>query len=144
MESSFHCRTATRWLPCVTMILMASCFAEFASAQGSRVCAGCHQDVWESYRQTGMGRSFYRPSPENAVEDFTKNNTFYHRPSDTYFTMLQRDGKYFQRGYQLDSGGRQTNVTEKQVDYVLGSGNQARTYLHRTKLNTLIELPLGW
>ena len=30
------------------------------------------------------------------------------------------------------------------VDYVLGSGNHARSYLHRTAAGTLIELPLGW
>jgi predicted CXXCH cytochrome family protein len=91
-----------------------------------------------------MGRSFYRPSPENALEDFTKNSTYYHKPSDSYFTMLQRDGKYFQRRYQMDSGGKPINVIEKQVDYIMGSGNHARTYLHRTTANTLIELPLGW
>lgn len=91
-----------------------------------------------------MGRSFYRPSPEKMVEDFTHNNTFYHRPSDSYFTMIQRGGEYYQRRYQLDSGGKQINVMDKRIDYVLGSGNHARAYLHRTVANTLIELPLGW
>jgi predicted CXXCH cytochrome family protein len=91
-----------------------------------------------------MSRSFYRPSPENMVEDFSRNNTYYHEPSSSYFTMLQRDGRYFQRRYQVDSSGKQTNVMEKQVDYIMGSGNHARTYLHRTTANTLIELPLGW
>ncbi len=33
---------------------------------------------------------------------------------------------------------------ERRVDYILGSENHARTYLHRTSANTLIELPLGW
>lgn len=91
-----------------------------------------------------MGRSFYRPSPENLVEDFTNRNTFYHQPSDSYFTMLRRDGNYYQRRYQLDSGGKQLNVMEKRIDYVMGSGNHARAYLHRTAANTLVELPLAW
>jgi predicted CXXCH cytochrome family protein len=91
-----------------------------------------------------MGRSFYRPSPEKMVEDFTNKNTFYHQLSDSYFTMLQRDGKYYQRRYQLDSSGKQINVMEKQIDYIMGSGNHARAYLHRTAVNTLIELPLSW
>lgn len=91
-----------------------------------------------------MSRSFYRPSPGNVVEDFTKNNTYYHKPSDSYFTMLVRDGKYFERRYQLDSAKQPVNVMEKQIDYIMGSGNHARTYLHRTSANTLIELPLGW
>ena len=58
--------------------------------------------------------------------------------------MQQRDGKLFQRRYQVDSTGKQFNVMEKQVDYIMGSGNHAKTYLSRTNTNTLVELPLGW
>jgi predicted CXXCH cytochrome family protein len=91
-----------------------------------------------------MGRSFYRPSPENMVEDFRTKNTFYHQPSDSYFTMLRRNGAYYQRRYQIDSRGRQVNAMEKRIDYVMGSGNHSRAYLHRTAADTLIELPLAW
>jgi predicted CXXCH cytochrome family protein len=107
-------------------------------------CAGCHKNVWETYRRTGMGRSFYRPSPTSIAEDFTHKNTFYHQPSDSYFTMLQRDGKYYQRRYQIDSTGKQVNVMEKQIDYIMGSGNHSRAYLYRTTDNRLVELPLAW
>ena len=126
--------------------LAAACLPAVALAQSenSQVCAGCHRAVWETYRRTGMGRSFYRASTEKSVEDFTKNNTYYHKPSDSYFTMLERGGQYYQRRYQLDSNGKQVNLMEKRVDYIMGSGNHARTHLHRTKANTLIELPLGW
>jgi predicted CXXCH cytochrome family protein len=133
----------------MAVILMGSlAFAYFAGvadaqSENSRVCAGCHQDVYRTYRRTGMGRSFYRPSPENMMEDFTKN-PFYHRPSDSYFTTIRRDGQYYQRRYQLDSSGKQINAMEKRIDYVLGSGNHARAFLHRTAANMLIELPLGW
>jgi predicted CXXCH cytochrome family protein len=117
-----------------------------AGAQSGKavVCAGCHFKVWESYRQTGMGRSFYRPAPANMIEDFSNQNSYYHRPSESYFTMLRRGEEYFQRRHQVDSAGRQVNVVEKRIDYVLGSGNHARTYLHRTAAGTLVELPLGW
>ncbi|NWF83076.1 MAG: hypothetical protein HXY18_04515, partial [Bryobacteraceae bacterium] len=115
-----------------------------AEAGKPPVCAGCHREIWETYRKTGMGRSFYRPTPEAMVEDFNRKNTYYHQPSDSYFTMLKRDGQYFQRRHQLDAAGRQINVMEKRIDYIMGSGNHARAYLHRTAANTLIELPLGW
>ncbi|MBI3683986.1 MAG: tetratricopeptide repeat protein [Acidobacteria bacterium] len=105
-------------------------------------CAACHRNIWETYRQTGMGRSFYRPSAANTVEN--RNDTFYHKPSDSYFTMLRRNGKSYQRRHQIDSDGRQINVMEKQIDFIMGSGNHARAYLHRTARNTLVELPLGW
>ena len=110
----------------------------------SRVCAGCHRDIWETYRQTGMGRSFYRLTPERLVEDFVRKNSYYHAPSNSYFTMVVRNGHYYQRRHQLDAAGNPVNVMELRVDYVMGSGNHARAYLHRTESGRLIQLPLGW
>ena len=91
-----------------------------------------------------MARSFYRPAPENKTEDYTRNNTYYHAASGTYYAMIERDGRYFQRQYQIGFDGKPTAAFEKQVDFILGSGNQVRTYLHRTARNTLVELPLAW
>ena len=123
-----------------------ACLPGLISAQSadSRICADCHRDIWETYRKTGMARSFHRPLADVATEGLGHTNAFYHQPSDTYFTMSQREGKYYQRGYQLDSAGKQINVMEKQIDYVMGSGNHARAYVHRTAANTLVELPLAW
>jgi predicted CXXCH cytochrome family protein len=117
---------------------------EDAGYVGPEACAGCHRDIWQTYRRTGMARSFYRPSPTNTVEDYTKTNTFYHKASDSYFSMLRRDGKYYQRRHQIDFAGKQVNVVEKQIDFIMGSGNHVRAYLHRTGRNTLVELPLAW
>jgi predicted CXXCH cytochrome family protein len=91
-----------------------------------------------------MGRSLFRPSPANTLEDYSKNNEFYHALSDTHYAMIIRDGAYYQRRWQIGFGGTTVNVEELKIDYVLGSGNHARSYLHRTARGTLIELPLGW
>ena len=126
-------------LACATLGVLA---ASVSHAQA--VCASCHPKVWQTYRNTGMARSFYRPAPENTVEDYSNKNTYYHKPSDTYFQMIQRGGRYFQRQYQIGFDGKPTPAVEKEIDFVLGSGNHARTYLHRTANNTLVQLPLGW
>ncbi len=86
-----------------------------------------------------MGRSFYRPAAEHQVEA-----AFYHRASDRHYRMYRRDGKYYQRRHQIVPGGDETNVLEKQVHYVLGSGNHSRAYLHRNAEGRLVELPLAW
>jgi predicted CXXCH cytochrome family protein len=108
------------------------------------VCAQCHQNVWETYQHTGMARSFYRPTLEKMVEDFRKANTYYHPASDQHFTMIERDGKYFQRRHQIGPNGAEINVVEKEIHWVMGSGNHARTYLHQAPHGALIQLPLGW
>jgi predicted CXXCH cytochrome family protein len=113
---------------------------EYADAQ---VCGSCHRSIAESYRRTGMGRSFYRPRPENTVEDYSKNSTF-HAASDQHYAMLRRDGRYYQRRHQIGPGGQEINVVEKEIHFVIGSGNHTRTYLHRTTDGRLLEMPLAW
>jgi predicted CXXCH cytochrome family protein len=108
------------------------------------LCARCHAEIANNFRKTGMGRSFHRLSPATAIEDFTPGKPFYHQASECYFAMIERDGKYYQRRWQKGFDGRETNVEEMQVDFVMGSGNHSRTYLHLTSRNTLRQLPFGW
>jgi tetratricopeptide (TPR) repeat protein len=91
-----------------------------------------------------MGRSFHRFAPEGVKEDFSRHNTFYHEASDQHFTMYQRDGQFYQRRHQIGPDGRETNVVEMAIDFVLGSGDHARTYLHQAADGQLIELPVAW
>jgi Flp pilus assembly protein TadD len=105
------------------------------------VCASCHTNIAATYRKTGMGRSFTRWRPE-LVLPFPK--TVHNKASDSYFAMLVRDGKYYQRRWQIGFDGKETNIDEKEVDYVIGSGNHSETYLHRTGRNVLQVLPLSW
>ncbi|HZO55590.1 MAG TPA: tetratricopeptide repeat protein, partial [Bryobacteraceae bacterium] len=67
-----------------------------------------------------------------------------HELSDQHFTMRVRNGRYFQRRHQISSHGQAENVLEREVDYVLGSGNHSRSYLHRAPSGKLILLPLAW
>jgi tetratricopeptide (TPR) repeat protein len=108
------------------------------------LCAGCHAEIAKSYRRTGMGRSFARPSPANTFPAGAIDPVYFHAPSKSFFTMVQRDGKYFQRRHQTGFDGKAANVLEREIHYVVGSGAQVRTYLHRAPDNRLIELPLSW
>src|SRR5215467_12597645 len=94
------------------------------------VCGSCHPAIAESYSKTAMARSFYRPKSVASGE-------FYHAASDTRFTMFERGGQFFQRRFQTGFGGAETNVDEKRIDFVMGSGNHARTFLHRTRAGEL-------
>ena len=109
-----------------------------------RSCGSCHAEIQQTYRHTGMARAFYPLNSKNAVEDFSDASIFYHQASNRYYKMFQRDGGYYQRRHQLDAEGQEVNVVEKEIHFVLGSGNHGRTYLHRTAEGALLQLPLGW
>jgi predicted CXXCH cytochrome family protein len=141
---NLSCRQSIRLAVCALLLPRFFAAAQPASSAFAApgACALCHQRIWETYRKTGMGRSFYRPPAPGAPE--SPAGAYYHKPSDSHFTMSWRGGRYMQRRHQTGPGGREINVMEKQVDFILGSGNHARTFLHRTARNTLVELPLGW
>src|SRR5579884_2757835 len=106
-------------------LLSAGAFAqEYADP---KLCAACHPGIAATYRQNGMGRSFSAPRPGILIEDFEKNNSYYHPASDTHYQMLRRGGRIFQRRYQVGPDGREINVDEKEVNYIVGSGNHMRT-----------------
>ena len=107
------------------------------------LCAQCHPAIAATYRKTGMGRSFRKVQSEKDL-DAAPAKPFYQEASNSFFDMVFRNGAWFQRRWQAGFEGRETNVDEKRVDYVLGSGNHTRTMLHLTERNTLQELPLGW
>lgn len=107
------------------------------------VCATCHLDLYTSYQHVGMARSFARPRPEVFIEDFDAA-PYLHPASQRYYEMQRRgDGIVFKR-YQLDDDGQPLNVFERQVDWIVGSGNKTRSYLYQTEAGELFELPLGW
>jgi hypothetical protein len=134
-----------RFMP--TLPLWIALFAGVAFAQQSgyvdtKECAACHSRIYASYQRTGMARSFY--PIDDAAMGAGPLADFSHAASDTHYSMLTREGKWYQRRWQIGPGGQEINVEEMQVDFVVGSGNHARTYLHRTERGTLLQLPLGW
>jgi predicted CXXCH cytochrome family protein len=124
-------------------VLFTAALPAAAQYANPNLCAGCHPAIAKSWRQNGMGRSFSAPRPEILIEDFT-NNGYYHPPSSTHYRMLNRNGVLIQRRYQIGFAGKETNIDEKQIDYIVGSGNHMRTYVHHNADGTLLELPLAW
>ncbi|MBT9330094.1 tetratricopeptide repeat protein [Paracidobacterium acidisoli] len=108
------------------------------------VCISCHQDVEQTFSHTGMGRSIQSPSAAGVIEDYQHKNTLYNQRSDTWYTMVERDGSFYQRRHQVGPDGKEANVLEERVDYVIGSGDQARSYLHRDADGRIIQLPVSW
>jgi predicted CXXCH cytochrome family protein len=113
----------------------------------SAVCAGCHQEIARSYVATGMGQSFRSVDPgANSVAFAAQFDgaRVDNQASGMTYQMVAHDGKLFERRSQTDAGGEEINIVEEQVDDVIGSGNHARTFLHRDAQGRLIELPVSW
>src|SRR5579862_7581988 len=78
----------------------------------SRVCAGCHAEVYERYRRTGMARAFYAPS----ADSFPDARPYFPRASATWFQMISKDGAWYQRSWQIGYNGKEDSAGELKID----------------------------
>lgn len=111
-------------------------------------CAKCHRELAESFRGVGMARSFGRagdPGVDGArrVEDLP-SEPFFHAPSQRWYQVVERDGRPVFRRWQVDREGRPINLFERPVDWVLGSGHRARSYLYANPGGELVLFPVEW
>ncbi|HEX5718060.1 MAG TPA: tetratricopeptide repeat protein [Thermoanaerobaculia bacterium] len=108
-----------------------------------RACAVCHTEIAESYRPKGMARAFFRPRPSTDIEDFAAP-PFFHAPSRQHLQIVRQGERLVFRRWQTDAAGLPIHLFEREVDWILGSGNNARTYLYRTPSGEMFQLPLAW
>lgn len=86
-----------------------------------------------------MGRSFRAVQATAPIPEI-QGGTVHHAASDQFFSLSANRMKRYQAGFD----GATVNVLEASLDYAIGSGNHAVSYLHRTAAGELVELPLTW
>jgi Tfp pilus assembly protein PilF len=106
-------------------------------------CGACHANIVRTYQHVGMSQSFYRPRQSGAIEDFAKL-PFRHARSGDVMELRWRNGRLVFRRWRVDASGKPIHLFEQPVDWILGSGHHARTYLYQTPNGELYQLPLAW
>ena len=97
-------------------------------------CRPCHARIFDSYLKTGMGNSFAKAGSVPPLSGFL------HALSGLDYSVVERSGV----NYLRRSAAGSTDVIEKRIDYVVGSGNHSRTFLHLGSAGRLLELPVSW
>jgi Tfp pilus assembly protein PilF len=59
------------------------------------------------------------------------------------YTVFEENGRLFQKQFQVDPAGRETNVDTREIVYVLGSGNHSQSFVTRHQ-GRLYQMPLCW
>lgn len=144
------CRWCQSWIVLAGLVLpcgLASCSRREAVKPvatneyvDSKICADCHDDIASTYSKTGMARAFSSPD----AASFPDPKPYLHRASGTWYQIVAKDGGWYQRWWQIGPKGKEESAGESKIDYVMGSGNHVRSYLHRTARGALILLPLAW
>ncbi|MBL7977291.1 MAG: tetratricopeptide repeat protein [Bacteroidetes Order II. Incertae sedis bacterium] len=112
-----------------------------ASFVGDESCATCHEDLVARYESHGMANSFYALTDANTVENFGTAPIF-HEATGYYYRPFREGGKFFQEEYRMENGEKTTSLI-REMNYVVGSGTAARTYI-TVENGRHYELPLTW
>ena len=129
-------------LQAIFLALAATLTAALPGYVEPTACRPCHQQIYDRYGETPMGRSFYPPTQSRVSADW-ENASFYHEASDRRYEMFRRGEAFYVRRYRIDDG-RRTDILERRVTHVMGSGERALSFLHQTPQGRLYELPVSW
>lgn len=139
------------WLAVVIALQFASCRNGAVSWEnlttdvkytGPQACQSCHAEIFDSYRKTGMGRSWHRPSKSDVIEDFGPNASVFDPHSNFHYRPYWQGDSMYVLEYRLE--GRDTvHRRAERVDYVVGSGHQTRSYVLERN-GFLYEAPITW
>lgn len=110
---------------------------------GAGTCRRCHAAIAETYAATGMGRAFYPLDDDRVVEDFTSNNRIEIPTEGIRYRMIEKEGRRFIRQEVLADDGTTFASAEKEILYVVGSGNHSRSYLTGHD-GWLYQAPVCW
>jgi Tfp pilus assembly protein PilF len=95
---------------------------------GDRECVRCHREIADSYAQHPMGRSLAPIT--TAIASSVKSGEPGHFEADGLrYSVESKDGRLFHRESRRSAGGTLVADHSVEVQFVLGSGSQAKSYL---------------
>jgi hypothetical protein len=102
-------------------------------------CGHCHQQIAQTYADVGMSRAVSRPLQIGLPSDFEQAN-FTHPASGQRYRLYRKDDALWfeQRAHDGD------HALTLRVDWAIGSGHRAQSFLHRTEAGELMLLPVTW
>jgi len=110
---------------------------------GKEVCRNCHAEIYDTYMETGMGRS-WGLAPEHSRAPWDGPPALVH---DTVLNLtyqaFRQNESMFVREFRLDQKGDTVHNRLERVDMVVGSGQHTNSHL-RWRNGMLCQLPLTY
>jgi Tfp pilus assembly protein PilF len=109
---------------------------------GDAACASCHASETASYGQHAMAQSFHRWTRAGRIET-PLDKPLYHAPTGFSYSVVDSGGQLYQVEFLTGPNGKRLHELRRRMDYVMGSGQVARTYF-TAENGRLFQLPLTW
>jgi tetratricopeptide (TPR) repeat protein len=114
--------------------------SDTAKYVGMATCRNCHQAIYDTYMQTGMGQSFDVASKTKSSAVFGKTATFYDRFSNFHYQAFWQGDSLKFKEYRIENGDTTFARTER-VDYIVGSGHHTNSHIQSVN-GYLYQMPM--
>jgi tetratricopeptide (TPR) repeat protein len=114
--------------------------SDSAKYVGIATCRTCHQEIYNTYIQTGMGQSFDSASHAKSAAKLGKDATFYDRFSNFHYQAFWNGNQLSFKEYRLENGDTTFSRTEN-VDYIVGSGHHTNSHIQNVN-GYLFQMPM--
>jgi tetratricopeptide (TPR) repeat protein len=105
--------------------------AEGVQYVGMNTCKTCHSTIYETFIETGMGKSFGAASKEKSSGKFDEHSIIYDKELDFYYKPYFQNNVMYIMEYRLDGKDTIHKRIEK-VDYIVGSGQHTNSHMYQS------------
>ncbi|MCB0623595.1 MAG: pilus assembly protein TadD, partial [Saprospiraceae bacterium] len=95
---------------------------------GMETCRSCHPNVYQSFIQTGMGRSFGPGNRQKSAATTEAHALVYDEQKNFYYHPFFRDSQLYILEFRLENGDTVHRRLER-VDYIVGSGQHTNSHI---------------
>ncbi len=96
---------------------------------GMETCRSCHNDIYETYIQTGMGQSFDHATPQKSAASFSEHALVYDKNLDFYYKPYWMGDSLYIMEYRTE-GKDTTHKRIQKIDYIIGSGQHTNSHIY--------------
>lgn len=96
---------------------------------GMDKCRTCHEEVYRTFSQTGMGKSWDYATRQKSSADFAPNHALvYDKDLDFYYKPYWQGDSLYIMEYRLE-GKDTTHKLCQRIDYIVGSGQHTNSHI---------------
>ncbi|MEZ4886040.1 MAG: tetratricopeptide repeat protein [Chitinophagales bacterium] len=97
---------------------------------GMQACQSCHQEIYETFIQTGMGQSFDHATPQKSAAEFGDHVVLYDSLNNFYYKPFWQQDSLYIKEFRLDKTSKDTIYQRNQyVKYIVGSGQHTNSHI---------------
>lgn len=96
---------------------------------GMETCRSCHEEIYETFIQTGMGRSLGTATPDRSAAQYGPHALVFDTTNNLYYYPYFRNEELIIREFRLNAAGDTLHQREERVAYIVGSGHHTNSHI---------------